>query len=65
MVIASIDTSELEYLKSCRDKLRDIVEILSQDEKSDEEKLEKIKKMIGGGIALHKSKKKQEDNIYL
>lgn len=58
MATASIDTSELEYLKSCRDKLRDIAEILGQDEENDEDKLEKLKKIIGGELSSRKSKKK-------
>lgn len=45
---ATIDTSELEYLKSCRDKLRDIGEILVKDEGDDGEKLKEIKSIIGG-----------------
>ena len=31
MATTTIDTTELEYLKSCRDKLRDIVEIISEE----------------------------------
>jgi len=62
MATASIDTSELEYLKSCRDKLRDITEVVhpvrenlsngageekGQDKEiSAKEKLRKIKKII-------------------
>jgi len=64
MTIASIDTSELEYLKSCRDKLRDISDILKDKEKDekelpaeprtrtssvrDKEKLQEIKKILKG-----------------
>ena len=53
MFTASIDTSELEYLKSCRDKLRDIGDIFkdkSEDEKepSVKEKLCEIKKILKG-----------------
>ncbi|KKS38469.1 MAG: hypothetical protein UV01_C0003G0016 [Parcubacteria group bacterium GW2011_GWA2_42_14] len=52
MAMASIDTSELEYFKSCRDKLRDIGDILKDknDEKelSIEEKLREIKKILKG-----------------
>jgi len=53
MATASIDTSELEYLKSCRDKLRDIAEIAKgekgkDEEMPDEEKLKEIKKIIKG-----------------
>jgi len=63
MATASIDTSELEYLKSCRDKLRDISDILKDksDEKElsaeprtrtssvrDKEKLREIKKILKG-----------------
>ena len=49
----TIDTSELEYLKSCRDKLRDIADILKDKEKdekelSDEDKLRELKKIIKG-----------------
>lgn len=58
MANATIDTSELEYLKSCRNKLRDIAEILGQDEERNEEKMEKIKKIIGGELASRRSKKK-------
>ena len=46
--MASIDTSELEYLKSCRDKLRRIVEVLEgdkEDKVSTDEKLREIKKI--------------------
>ena len=50
MATASMDTSEVEYLKSCRDKLRDISDILKDksDEKelSIEEKLKEIKKIL-------------------
>jgi len=53
MATTSIDTSELEYLKFCRDKLRRIVEVIenkSEDEKknqlSDDEKLISIRKII-------------------
>lgn len=49
---ATIDTSELEYLKSCRDKLCDIGEILVKDEGDDEEKLKEIKSIIGGELFL-------------
>ena len=48
MSTASIDTSELEYLKSCRDKLRGIVEVLEgdkEDKVSTDEKLREIKKI--------------------
>ena len=53
MATASIDTSELEYLKSCRDKLRDISDILKDKEKDEkelpaEEKLREIKKILKG-----------------
>lgn len=52
MATTSIDTSELEYLKSCRDKLRDIHDILNkkEDEKdlSNEEKFREIKKILKG-----------------
>lgn len=58
MAIANIDTSELEYLKSCRDKLRDIADVLGKDEENDEDKLGKLKKIIGGELASHKSKRK-------
>ena len=46
--MASIDTSELEYLKSCRDKLRRIAEVLEgdkEDKVSTDEKLREIKKI--------------------
>jgi len=36
MATVSVDTSELEYLKSCVDKLRRIVEVL--EDKNEEEK---------------------------
>jgi hypothetical protein len=52
MATASVDTSELEYLKSCRDKLRDIGGILKdksdEKESSVEEKLKEIKKILKG-----------------
>lgn len=37
--MASIDTSELEYLISCRDKLQDIAEILGQEEEGDNNRI--------------------------
>lgn len=58
MSSATIDTSELEYLKSCRDKLRDIGEILVKDDGDDEEKLKEIKRIIGGALSSHKNKRK-------
>ena len=53
MATANIDTSELEYLKSCRDKLRDISNILKdksedEEEPSAKEKLREIKKIFKG-----------------
>lgn len=53
MATATIDTSELEYLKSCRDKLRDIDGILkdkneNEEEPSTKEKLREIKRIIKG-----------------
>jgi len=52
MATTSIDTSEVEYLKSCRDKLRDISGILKdksdEKESSVEEKLKEIKKILKG-----------------
>lgn len=52
MATITIDTSELEYLKSCRDKLRDINDVLNKekDEKelSAEEKLREIKPILKG-----------------
>ena len=53
MATTSIDTSEVEYLKSCRDKLRDISGILKDKEKDEkelsvEEKLKEIKKILKG-----------------
>lgn len=52
MATTNIDTSELEYLKSCRDKLRDIHDVLNkkEDEKelSTEEKFREIKKILKG-----------------
>ena len=61
MATASMDTSEVEYLKSCRDKLRDISDILKDksDEKelSIEEKLKEIKKILirvyWGGTSIY------------
>ncbi len=54
----NIDKSELEYLKSCRDKLRDIAAILNIRERGEEEqnkkdtlpeeKLKEIEKIIKG-----------------
>ncbi|MDP3052320.1 MAG: hypothetical protein Q8N42_02315 [bacterium] len=56
MAITKIDSTELEYLKVCRDKLRDITAVLNikgrQEEKQDkketspEEKLKEIEKII-------------------
>lgn len=52
MANTTIDTSELEYLKSCRDKLRDIAVIINEEKekneegKSSEDKLKEIKKVI-------------------
>ena len=51
--MVNIDTSELEYLKSCRDKLRDVSNILkdkSEDEEESlaKEKLREIKKILKG-----------------
>jgi len=46
-----IDKSELEYLKSCRDKLRDITNLLDKNEgrlAKNEEKLKEIKKIMKG-----------------
>ncbi len=53
MSMANIDTSELEYLKSCRDKLRDVSDVVDEKDKKDrelsaEEKLREIKKIIKG-----------------
>lgn len=59
MATTSIDTSELEYLKSCKDKLRDIGEILGKDEGDDEEKLKEIRRTIGGELSSHKNKRRQ------
>ncbi len=42
MATTSIDTSELEYLKSCRDKLRDIAAVLNKKEPEEKEKLKEI-----------------------
>jgi len=61
MATASIDKSELEYLKSCRDTLRDINDILNKekDEKelSAEEELREIKKIMKGESSFHESEK--------
>ncbi len=50
MASVSIDTSELEYLKSCRDKLRDITDFLKEEKSKEtlsaEEKIKEIKKML-------------------
>lgn len=56
MADARIDSSELEYLKSCRDKLRDISGVLNIGERQEkmqnkketlpEEKLKEIEKII-------------------
>ena len=62
MATTTIDTSELEYLKSCRNKLRDINDILisarggsasggkdkseNEEEPLAEEKLREIKKIL-------------------
>ena len=58
MANAKIDSTELEYLKSCRDKLRDIAAILNIKERGEEEqnkketppeeKLKEIGKIIKG-----------------
>lgn len=48
MANTTIDTNELEYLKSCRDKLRAVVEILDKDNRDDEEKLKEIEEIIKG-----------------
>ncbi len=56
MAITKIDSTELEYLRSCRDKLQDIIAVLNikerQEEKQDKketstgEKLKEIEKII-------------------
>ncbi len=50
MATASIDASELEYLKSCRNKLRDIVDLLKEEKSKEilsaEEKISEIKKIL-------------------
>lgn len=55
MFSTSIDTSELKYLKSCRDKLLDIGDMLKnkdknedEEEKSAKEKLLEIKQTLKG-----------------
>lgn len=48
MANVTVDSSELEYLKSCRDKLRDIAAVLDEVEISTEEKLKEIEKIIKG-----------------
>lgn len=58
MATATIDTSELEYLKFCRDKLRDVSDIVDKKDKKDrelsaEEKLREIKKIIKGENGRH------------
>ena len=69
--MTNIDTSELEYLKSCRDKLRDITDMLNKDEERSalkgkkeesltvEEKLEEIEKIIKGNSSSRKGEKKR------
>jgi len=50
MATVPIDTSELENLKFCSDKLREIAEIMQEqgEEMSAEEKLQEIKRIIRG-----------------
>lgn len=48
--MVTIDASELEYLKSCRDKLRDITGLIKEEKSkqapSAEEKIKEIKKIL-------------------
>lgn len=46
MATVVIDSSELDYYKSCAAKMRKILEILKEKKQSDEEKLNGIKKVI-------------------
>lgn len=60
MATISIDKSELEYFKSCRDKLRDIADLFDKDEErlaKDEEKLKEIKKIMKGESSFRESEK--------
>ncbi len=54
MATTSIDTSELEYLKSCRDKLRDIAAVLNKKEPEEKEKLKEIEKIIKNWPSIRK-----------
>lgn len=48
--MATIDASELGYLKSCRDKLRDITNFFKEEKSKEtlsaEEKIKEIKKIL-------------------
>lgn len=57
MANAKIDSAELEYLKSCRDKLRDIAVVLNIRERGEEER---TKKETSPGVRPEDSASREE-----